>query len=418
MNNTAIANANRKLRPAEIAQRINNALSNKGITDINIAATMALPGSGDIKVTAATNEEAVKLRNNSGWTVALGPEATIKTRSYSVFLKGVSTESIIMTDMEVLKKSIKEENKHTLEMDIQWTGFLHKLKEGERRAPLIIEMKTEVQADTAIRKGINIGAEWYRCEVYNRQARSIQCFKCWLYGHVSTSCFNQEKCGYCASSEHNHRLCPSKGVTILCTACGGNHYAWSKECPKKKGDIERIKIAKANTPHFHGTTQLFTPGRGEGVQDNTTDQNARKRQPEVDSEGFVTPYPPRPSSDRAGPSISCRGRGGSNLVTRGGITSGRRSLLTTKLRDSSPTKRTRSRSPTKTPTEPGATTRSRSRGPLSQLDVNRFPLLPPASRMGGSGSKQQTIDRDQGDEGMDRMPANDKNIGPNASGEC
>ena len=79
---------------------------------------MALPGSGDIKVTAATNKEAVKLRNNSGWTVVLGPEATIKTRLYSVFLKGVSTESIIMTDLEVLKKSIKEENKYTLEMDI------------------------------------------------------------------------------------------------------------------------------------------------------------------------------------------------------------------------------------------------------------------------------------------------------------
>ena len=61
--------------------------------------------------------------------------------------------------MEVLKKSIKEENKHTLEIDIQWTGFLYKLKEGERRAPLIIKIKTEVQADIAIRKGINIGAE-------------------------------------------------------------------------------------------------------------------------------------------------------------------------------------------------------------------------------------------------------------------
>ena len=43
-------------------------------------------------------------------------------------------------------------------MDIHWIGFLYKLKEGERKIPLIIKIKIEVQANIAIRKKINIGA--------------------------------------------------------------------------------------------------------------------------------------------------------------------------------------------------------------------------------------------------------------------
>ena len=40
-------------------------------------------------------------------------------------------------------EEVKEENKHTLDMDIRWIGFLHMLKEGELKAPLIIEIRNE-----------------------------------------------------------------------------------------------------------------------------------------------------------------------------------------------------------------------------------------------------------------------------------
>ena len=291
-------------------------------------------------------------------------------------------------------EEVKEENKHTLDMDIHWIGYLHKLKEGELKATLIIEFRNEAQADRAIRTGICIGNEWYRCEVYNRQARSMQCFKCWLYGYVSTSCHNTERCGACAG-EHNHRSCP-RGLASKCVACGSNHTAWSKECPAKKKDIERMKAAKANTPHYHGTTQLYGQSGGPtavGTASEPSEQTIHgKRRSEPDSEGFVTPARfDRPSSDRAGPSIQGRGRGGSSLSTRGGITSSRTPLIPAAVsvmstRSSSPEKR-RSRSPAKVPSELGVSTRSRIREPLIQIPAN-IPALPPSSAASGYGSRR------------------------------
>ncbi|KAL9001700.1 MAG: hypothetical protein Q9188_005334 [Gyalolechia gomerana] len=122
MNNISIADENKKLEPTQIAQRINKTLTDKGMTDVNIAAAMTLTGSGDIKITAATAAEAAKLRTNREWTEVLSPTATLKVKSFGIFVKGVRTSAIKTTDMEVLKEDIREENKHTLEMDIQWVG--------------------------------------------------------------------------------------------------------------------------------------------------------------------------------------------------------------------------------------------------------------------------------------------------------
>lgn len=138
------------------------------------------------------------------------------------------------------------------------------------------------------------------------------------------------------------------------------HNAWSKECSKKKMDIERMKIAKANTPHYHGTTQLFAPGRYERGRSGSRSQTNGKRQPDVDAEGFMTPSYNRTSSNRAGPSVLGRGRGGSSIASRGGLTNSRVPLIPLQIppRGGSPALRTRSKSPAKTPTVPGATTRS------------------------------------------------------------
>lgn len=105
-------------------------------------------------ITAATQVEAAKLRTNCEWMEILSSTATLKIKSFGIFVKGVKTAAIKTADMEVLKEDIKEENKHTLDMDIHWIGYLHKLKEGEVKARLIIELRNEAHADRAIRTGI------------------------------------------------------------------------------------------------------------------------------------------------------------------------------------------------------------------------------------------------------------------------
>lgn len=44
-------------------------------------------------------------------------------------------------------------------MNIHWIEYLHKLKEREVKAPLIIDLRDEAQADRAVRTRICIGNE-------------------------------------------------------------------------------------------------------------------------------------------------------------------------------------------------------------------------------------------------------------------
>lgn len=64
MNNINISGENRKLEPTQIAEKIDKTLCDKDITEVNIAAAKALPESGDIIITAATQAETAKLKTN------------------------------------------------------------------------------------------------------------------------------------------------------------------------------------------------------------------------------------------------------------------------------------------------------------------------------------------------------------------
>lgn len=59
--------------------------------------------------------------------------------------------------------------------------------------------------------------------------------------------------GDCAQ-EHNPRDCPSKAdrtATIQCAACGGAHEAWNQNCPTRKEEFARTKVAYATRAQYH-----------------------------------------------------------------------------------------------------------------------------------------------------------------------
>ncbi|KAI4246840.1 MAG: hypothetical protein L6R42_009804 [Xanthoria sp. 1 TBL-2021] len=54
----------KELKPSQFAENIDKTLSEKGITNNQVAAAQTLPGSGDVKVTAANPVEAAILKAN------------------------------------------------------------------------------------------------------------------------------------------------------------------------------------------------------------------------------------------------------------------------------------------------------------------------------------------------------------------
>lgn len=92
------------------------------------------------------------------------------------------------------------------------------------------------------------------CTVRPFIPQPLRCFNCQKSGHGSFKCKSTANCGNCAGETHG------KGVecdqTPKCINCGGNHPAWSRNCPnyKKEYEIQRIKTIERVT-YFEARNQ-------------------------------------------------------------------------------------------------------------------------------------------------------------------
>lgn len=143
-----------------------------------LRAVKRLP-SGDFAVLTVNNEEAEKLRSNTRWAEALGGNARVVTRIYSIMINRVRVKDFDMTNKDRAIKHIKASNtdiKGLQGMDIKLIGWRRVSKPGQELASLVIEFSTPEYANAALDYNVLIGRELYAGVVFNRACKSMQCF--------------------------------------------------------------------------------------------------------------------------------------------------------------------------------------------------------------------------------------------------
>ena len=66
----------------------------------------------------------------------------------------------------------------------------------------------------------------------------VRCYRCQGYGHVASSCGRTERCARCSATGHKSSSCDAPKPR--CT-CGGEHEAWSRECPKLEKEKQKVR---------------------------------------------------------------------------------------------------------------------------------------------------------------------------------
>lgn len=238
----------------EIITDINASLEMHEITNRNIRAIKKLP-SGDIAIHTVSAEEATKLRKNDGWVTALGKHAKQAVQTYALMVQGgvnVGDWNLLTAESRAKAiEQIKTDNfdvKELTGMSPVWIGWRKKPSKDENQGTMVIEVTDSDVANAILRRGLMIGREIRACSVFNKACRSIQCFKCYQYGHTTVQCTREERCGHCAGSHATKgEACPP-GYKPKCCACGGDHKPWMRACPEKQKEIQRILYQKSITP--------------------------------------------------------------------------------------------------------------------------------------------------------------------------
>ena len=158
-------------------------------------------------------------------------------------------------------KSLQEENKRLHpSLNILGYSWLGKAEGIKDYSSLIVEVDSASTANNMINEGVVHRYDLKTAELFDRNCRIIQCFRCQKYGHISISCQEAQKCGHCGEG-HVTEECATGANTASrrCAACnGGNHAAWSPQCSARKKEAERAEKARANRPRLYPITAQKT----------------------------------------------------------------------------------------------------------------------------------------------------------------
>lgn len=385
---------------AEMTTIVNGYIQSTDISRKLIRTARRLP-SGDIYIIAANEKEAAALREHKDWVEKLSSNARVVTKTYGILLHGVRFEAIDTKDIPTAIRAVQIENANTLSLDIVWLGWFGTPKNDQHRGSLIIELASPEEGNRAMEEGLVIGSELHGCCVYNNQCRSKQCFECWQYGHLSTSCPKKGEpvCGKC-SGGHHHKECTEQARK--CPVCKGPHEAWNKICVAKKREIARMRQARMWTP-----TRFATP-KDQTVSHQIDNQSSYFQNATTQLKDISFP---QLSAGRGIPPTRAKGasRGGHGTpdlrrMATPNLQATRRSTATSPTRSSprsrSPSKATRVAEDYEKGIAAGEINNLEERRPLSQLSNNERVAVPAAAN--AQKRHIQAVSQDENTpEGMD-----------------
>ena len=110
-----------------------------------------------------------------------------------------------------------------------------------------------------------------KVNVKKYRPRPNQCYKCFEYGHITSSCSNNKKCIIC-SAEHI-TWDDDCSLSKFCFHCNGNHSPTSRICPTHKFEQEVVEVANDHHISIGSAKRLV---KGANKTPNSSYANATK----------------------------------------------------------------------------------------------------------------------------------------------
>ena len=186
--------------------------------------------SGDLLIEVDRETFSTKLlavKHIAGIPVKVSPHRTLNTS------KGViRTQEIKNTTNEELKTQLKRQG-------VSDAKIITIRKNGD-----IIKLNTAVLTFNFPKPPADIKVGFELCPVQLYIPHPLRCFKCQQFGHHQEGCKRERVCGRCGqTTDHPDSSCT---YPIKCANCGGNHTAYSRDCPrwKTEKEIQRVRTER------------------------------------------------------------------------------------------------------------------------------------------------------------------------------
>lgn len=102
-------------------------------------------------------------------------------------------------------------------------AWLRKIAEsGKTHSSLIVEVAIEAMANRLMNVSMIDAYQECECELFEKNCRITQCFRCFEFGHMVKSCRKDQRCVKCAG-KHHIEACVTPSNRRRCVNCNGGH---------------------------------------------------------------------------------------------------------------------------------------------------------------------------------------------------
>lgn len=202
--------------------------------------------SGDVMLHATCSETRSTLERTQAWAKGIVESAQVKRRTFAVLTHDVRITLNISDQKTIIKGLLNDNARLHKNLEILRVVWLAKVVNSEKaHSSLIVEVVIEAMTNRLLDVSMLDSYQKCSCELFERDCRITQCFKCWEFEHMIKVCKNDEKCLKCAG-KHPFEGCVASSHRRRCANCNESHELWKRLCLTWKLQKKRSEEAFRN----------------------------------------------------------------------------------------------------------------------------------------------------------------------------
>ncbi len=212
----------------QILQRITNVSTGQR----NLIVSLRKLSSDDIFLHAVSSDARVNLKKTQTWAKEIASSTRVARRIFAVLTHEVRTTIDTSNQKKIIERLIKDNARLHEDLKVLRIVWLKKIAESEKaHSSLIVEIAIEAMANRLMNVSMLNSYQECACELFEKNCRITQCFRCHEFDHMTKFCRKNQRCGKCADKHHIEK-CVMSSNRRRCVNCNENHELWRHICFK------------------------------------------------------------------------------------------------------------------------------------------------------------------------------------------
>jgi hypothetical protein len=172
---------------------------------------------------AVSSEARATPEKSQAWVKGIANSTRIVRRTFAILAHEVRIAIDTSNQKTAIKRLAKDNARLHEGLEILRIAWPKKVTgSGKAHSSLIMEVATEAMANRLLNVGMLDPYQECLCELFEKNCRITQCFRCFEFGHMGRFCKKKQRCFKCAGKYHAE-MCIVPADRRRCANCNGSH---------------------------------------------------------------------------------------------------------------------------------------------------------------------------------------------------